>query len=533
MFTLCKSSVQVNDKPEGVSVGIVGAGVSGMAAGLCLQRHGVRFTIFEQADEVGGTWWENRYPGLTIDVPSPIYTFSGQRNSNWRRFLPDQAEILAYHQDVSIRTGLRERIRFGSKVISARWTGVDWEVGLAGGGSERFQVLVCATGFLHHPRIPDIEGLDSFAGDCVHSARWRDDLEIGGRRVGVIGTGSSGVQLVTALAGVASRVVHFQRTPQWVFPEMDFAIPLVVRRLFERRPASIEAVVSGIELFADWLLHGAAARPSARRRFLEAVARWHLRTVRDPELRRRLTPRDSALCKRPVVSSGFYGAVQRDDVEVISSGIAHIEEAGVRTADGNLHELDVLILATGFRAHDYMRPIRIVGEHGVELEDRWAGGPYGYRTLAIPGFPNLFMIMGPHSPLLSFPVHRSAELQSEYVAQIVTLLSGDGVLSVSVRPEAAQRWLDELRAGLDGTVWTSGCTSWYLGDGEVPVVWPYDRQRWREILREPVLDDYDIRRSAHDRERPMSDSGAGARPSTTRTLSSIASLSLLCGGSVR
>jgi cation diffusion facilitator CzcD-associated flavoprotein CzcO len=533
VFTLRASSIQVDDRPQGVSVGIVGAGVSGMAAGLCLQRHGVRFTIFEQAEEVGGTWWENRYPGLTIDVPSPIYTFSGLRNPNWRRFLPDQAEILAYHRDVSIQTGLRERIRFDSKVVSARWTGVDWEVGLAGGGSERFRVLVCATGFLHHPRIPDIDGLDSFAGDCVHSALWHDDLEIGGRRVGVIGNGSSGVQLVTALAGVASRVVLFQRTPQWVFPGMDFTIPLSVRSLFERRPTSIEAVVSGIEWLADWLLQGAAARPSSRRRFVEAVARWHLRKVRDPELRRRLTPRDSALCKRPVVSSGFYSAVQRDDVEVISSGIAHIEQAGVRTADGNLHELDVLILATGFRAHDYMRPIRIVGEHGAELEDLWADGPYGYRTLAIPGFPNLFMIMGPHSPLLSFPVHRSAELQSEYVAQIVELLSHDGVVSVSVRPEAAQRWLDELRAGLDGTVWTSGCTSWYLGDGEVPVVWPYDRQRWREILREPVLDDYDIRRSAHDRERPMSDSGAGARPSTTRTLSSIASLSLLCGGSVR
>jgi cation diffusion facilitator CzcD-associated flavoprotein CzcO len=503
-----------------------------MAAGLCLQRHGVPFTIFEQADEVGGTWWENRYPGLTIDVPSPIYTFSAQRNPSWRRFLPDQAEILAYHRDVSARTGLRERIRFGSKVVSARWTGVDWEVGLMGRASERFRVLVCATGFLHHPRIPDIAGLGSFAGDCVHSARWRDDLEIVGRRVGVIGNGSSGVQLVTALAGVASRVVHFQRTPQWVFPETDFTIPVLVRRLFERRPASIEAVASGIEWLADWLLHGAAIRPSARRRFLEAVARWHLRTVRDPGLRRRLTPRDGALCKRPVVSSGFYRAVQREDVEVISCGIAHVEEAGVRTADGNLHALDVLILATGFRAHDYMRPIRIVGEHGVELDDVWARGPFGYRTLAIPGFPNLFMIMGPHSPLLSFPVHRSAELQSEYVAQIVELLR-EGVVSVSVRSEAAQRWLAELRAGMDGTVWTSGCTSWYLGEGEVPVVWPYDRRRWREILREPVLADYDVRMTARARQRPRASGGVGDRRSAARTASSIATLSLLGGGSVR
>jgi hypothetical protein len=180
-----------------------------------------------------------------------------------------------------------------------------------------------------------------------------------------------------------------------------------------------------------------------------------------------------------------------------------------------------------------MRPIRIVGEHGVELEDLWAHGPYGYRTLAIPGFPNLFMIMGPHSPLLSFPVHRSAELQSEYVAQIVELLSRDGVVSVSVRAEAAQRWLDELRAGMGGTVWTSGCTSWYLGDGEVPVVWPYDRRRWREILREPVLGDYDIRAAADARERPTQAIAEPVRRAAARTASSIPGPAPLRGNSVR
>jgi len=533
VLTLRESPTQADATPPQVSVGIVGAGVSGMAAGLCLERHGVPFTIFEMADEVGGTWWKNRYPGLTIDVPSPIYTFSGQRNPHWRRFLPDQAEILAYHQAVSIQTGLRERIRFRSEVTSARWTGVDWEVDLAGGGLERFRVLVCATGFLHHPRIPDIEGLDSFGGDCVHSARWHDDLEVGGRRVGVIGNGSSGVQLVTVLAGVASRVVHFQRTPQWIFPGPNFTVPAWVRRLLERRPGLMEGIASCIERLADWLLQGAATRPSARRRVLEAVARWHLRQVRDPELRRTLTPPDSALCKRPVVSSGFYGAVQREDVEVVSSGISRVEEAGVRTVDGTLHELDALILATGYRAHDYMRPIQIVGEDGVELDDVWARGPFGYRTLAIPGFPNLFMIMGPHSPLLSFPVHRSAELQSEYVAQIVELLSRDGVMSVCVRSEAARLWLDELRAGMDGTVWTSGCTSWYLGDGEVPVVWPYDRRRWREILREPVLDDYEIRTAADVRERPAPASAMWASFATADTASSIRRHTPLRGNSIR
>jgi cation diffusion facilitator CzcD-associated flavoprotein CzcO len=332
---------------------------------------------------------------------------------------------------------------------------------------------------------------------------------------------------------VASRVVHFQRTPQWIFPGPNFTVPVWAQRLLERRPGLMDLVASWIERLADWLLQGAATRPSARRWLVEAVARWHLRKVRDPELRRALTPPDSALCKRPVVSSGFYGAVQREDVEVVSSRISHVEEAGVRTADGRLHELDVLILATGFRAHDYMRPIQIVGEHGVELDDVWAGGPYGYRTLAIPGFPNLFMIMGPHSPLLSFPVHRSAELQAEYVAQIVELLSCDGVVSVCVRSEAARLWLDELRAGMDGTVWTSGCTSWYLGDGEVPVVWPYDRRRWREILREPVLEDYDIRTAADVRERPTAASAVAVMPPPAHAASTIRGHKPVRGNSAR
>lgn len=479
-----------------VSVGIVGAGVSGMAAGLCLQRRGVPFTIFEKADEVGGTWWENRYPGLTIDVPSPIYTFSGHRNPRWRRFLPGREEILAYHREVSVRSGLRERMRFGAEVVAASWTGSDWELSLRGGEVERFRLLICATGFLHHPRIPEIDGLDAFAGDCVHSARWPDELRTRGRRVGVIGNGSSGVQLVSALAGEASRVVHFQRTPQWIFPGANFTIPASIQVMLERRPGLMELLASGLESLADWLLQGAARRPSLRRRFVEAVARGHLLIVRDRELRRRLTPADSALCKRPVVSSGFYRALQRDDVELVTAPIARVEEAGVRTTDDVLHELDVLVLATGFHAHNYMRPMRIRGEGGAELDRVWAGGPYGYRTLAVPRFPNLFMLMGPHSPLLSFPVHHSAELQAEYVAQVAELLARDGVVALSVRPDATERWLRELRAGMQGTVWTSGCSSWYLGDGELPVVWPYDRRRWRELLREPVLADYEVRVAA-------------------------------------
>jgi cation diffusion facilitator CzcD-associated flavoprotein CzcO len=266
-----------------------------------------------------------------------------------------------------------------------------------------------------------------------------------------------------------------------------------VRALLERRPALLDGLASMTEYFADWLLCGAASAPNRRRRMIERLARRQLESVRDPDLRRRLTPRDSVLCKRPVVSSRYYRAVQRPDVELVDRPIARVEPAGVRTTDGRLCELDVLILATGFQAHNYMRPMAIEGEGGLTLEQAWRAGPVAYRTVAITGFPNLFTIMGPHSPLLSFPIHTSAELQSEYVAGMLELIRRTDAVSVAPTAAATERWLDSIRAGMPGTVWASGCTSWYLGDGDTPVLWPYDRRRWRELLRAPVLEDYEIR----------------------------------------
>ena len=472
-----------------MEVGIVGAGVSGMAMALRLQRAGIAFTVFEKGDEVGGTWRDNRYPGLTIDVPSVIYTFAGERNPHWRRWMPAQQEILDYHRDVSMRTGIREHIRFGCEVTAATWLGDRWEL-VAGGERHEFRAVVFASGFLHHPNTPPIPGLETFAGELVHSARWRDDIVTDGRRVGVIGTGSTGVQLVSALAGHAAHVTLFQRTAQWIMPLPNFTIPPAVRRLLARRPQLIERTVRGVDAVADWLLGGASIRPGMRRNLITLLARAHLGVVRDPELRAKLTPPDTVLCKRPVVSTRFYRAVQRPDVAVVTEPIERVCPEGV-VAGGVVHELDVLILATGFRAHAYMRPVAITGEDGLTLDAAWAAGPHGYRTVALPGFPNLFMLMGPHSPLLSFPIHTSAELQSEFVAQLLALL--DDAVSVQPTAAATERWLAFIRAGMPDTVWASGCTSWYLGAGDTPVLWPYDGRRWREILRTVDRADFEIR----------------------------------------
>jgi cation diffusion facilitator CzcD-associated flavoprotein CzcO len=481
----------VSERTE-TNVAIIGAGLSGMAAGLRLQRDGVPFTIFEKGSDVGGTWRENRYPGLTIDVPSPIYTFRDYRHGGWRRWMPEQPEIYEYFRDVATRSGLRRAIRFNTAVTAASWDGEAWVVQLDDGTSERYRVLVCAQGFLHHPRWPEIPGLDSFAGELVHSAQWREEIVTTGKRVGVVGTGSTGTQLVGALAGSAAHVTQFQRTAQWIFPFPNFNVPGLMRSVLSSRPSLVTQIGDSLERFGDAVIGVATRRPGAARRVMDTVARLHLRTVRDPELRRRLTPDEAPLCKRPVVSLRFYRAVQRPDVSVVDAGIDHVCPEGVITADGRLHELDVLILATGFDAHAYMRRIAITGRDGVTLEQAWADGPHGYRTVSLAGFPNLFMVMGPHSPLLSVSIHASAELQSDYIAQMLEVLDRDGVVAVEPSPEATTAWMRSIRDGVPGTLWASGCRSWYLGDGDTPVLWPYDRSSWFELLRTPDLADYEI-----------------------------------------
>jgi cation diffusion facilitator CzcD-associated flavoprotein CzcO len=407
--------------------------------------------------------------------------------------MPDQQVILDYHADVATRSGLREHIRFEVVVVAATWTGTAWEVESARGGIETFRVLVCASGFLHHPRIPDFEGLADFAGELVHSARWRDEIVTAGRRVGVVGNGSTGVQLVGELGGVASHLTMFQRTPQWIFPLPNFDIPGIVRGALARVPGSSDVVVEGLVRFADWFVGGASVRDDWRRELARKLARRSLADVRDPHLRAKLTPPDEVLCKRPVVSTRFYKVVQRDDVDVVTEGIARVVPEGVVTSDGVTHPLDVLILATGFEAHNYMRPIAIRGEDGMTLDAAWADGPHGYRTVSLRGFPNLFMLMGPHSPLNTIAIHESAELQSDYVMQMLDVLDRGDVVSVAPTAQATERWLAYIRAGMPGTVWAGGCNSWYLGDGDTPVLWPYDRRAWHAALRRPELADYDVR----------------------------------------
>jgi cation diffusion facilitator CzcD-associated flavoprotein CzcO len=486
-----------NDRRDPREVAIVGAGVSGLGMAAKLDRAGIPYTIFERAQDIGGTWRVNTYPGLVCDVPVAVYTYSFDRNPSFPRFLATGEELLRDVERICANQGLRDRIRFGADIDEARWLGDRWRLREAGGAEHEFRAVVQATGFLREPRIPEIPGLESFAGSAFHSSRWDHDVQLEGRRVGVIGSGSTGVQILTALAGQASQVAMFQRTAQWIFPLENFEIPRRLRTILERHSRLAELWVEfNTRAIGDWFLGPAAIRPGFQRRLFGWLVRRNLRSVKDPDLRARLTPNYQPLCKRPVMSGSFYDALQRPDTELVDTAIERVAPEGIVTADGRLHELDVIAFATGFDAHAYVQPMRVIGEDGMTIEDAWANGPAAYRTVAISGFPNMFLMLGPHTPLINVPVHYSAELQADFAIRLLKLLERDGAHSVAPTQAAMARWMGEIREGMTDTVWASGCRSWYIGPDGVAVQWPFTRKRFAEMLNETIPADFEVRRGA-------------------------------------
>lgn len=480
---------------QGLRVAIIGAGMSGLCVAHRLRRDGVEdLVLYEKAGEVGGTWRENTYPGLSCDVPSRLYSYSFAPNPGWTQHFAPGGEIQQYFRGLVDEWGLRPLIRFGAEVTSARWDGSRWQLRTSDGGHDSADVLVSATGVLHHPQVPDIPGLDAFEGAAFHSARWDHSVPLAGRRVAVVGTGSTGVQIVCALAGVVDRLFVFQRTPQWILPVRNARYSRLTRALMRRAPALSRLGHRGYQAIYELILGRAVIRPGWQRTLVDALCRLNLRLgVRDPELRRRLTPDYQPMCKRLVMSAEFYPAMQRPGVELVTEAIERVEPAGIVTADGRRHDVDVIVFATGFDAHAYLRPMEVVGEDGVTLEEAWAGGPRAYRTVALPGFPNLFTMMGPHSPIGNHSLIAIAETQAEYIAQWVSRLRTGRVRAAAPTAEATDRFNAEMREAMPGTVWTTGCNSWYLGPDGVPELWPWTPGRHRALLREPELEHFTVR----------------------------------------
>jgi cation diffusion facilitator CzcD-associated flavoprotein CzcO len=474
-------------------VAIIGAGMSGVGMAAKCRMAGIdSFDLYEQWDDLGGTWHANTYPGLYCDVPSRYYQYTFAPNPDWGHVFSPGREIWAYLNHVADEFGVRERTSFGTKVTVATWTDGRWLLRTEDGREETYDFVITAAGGLVRTRKPQIPGIESFAGATFHSAEWDHSVPLEGKRVGVIGTGSTGMQITRALAPIAGRFELYQRTPQWIFPLPNRRYTRLAKWLFRTFPRLNRVGYRGWQLAFERTFGRAPVVPGFWRKFIGAACRLHLLRVRDPELRERFRPPDEPMCKRLVMGTGFYPLFKRPNVALVNQGIDHVQERGIVTTDGELHELDVIVLATGFDAHAFVRPMELIGPGGVRLSEMWEQEPYGYRSVALPGFPNVLMLIGPHSPFGNQSLFAISETQQDFAMGIIDLWRRGRVESMSPKPEAAERFMTELRKAIPETTWATGCSSWYIGKDGLPHAWPWIPERHRELLEEIEADDWEV-----------------------------------------
>jgi cation diffusion facilitator CzcD-associated flavoprotein CzcO len=470
-----------------VRIAVVGAGMAGILSTIELRRAGFDdITVYEKGDRVGGTWRENTYPGLSCDVPSHLYSYSFALTPEWSHRFSPGPEIRAYFERVASQYGVLPYIRFGDAVARCEFGDGRWHLTTESGHRDEADVVIAATGVLHNPKYPDIEGLDRFAGAMFHSARWDHSVDLDGARLGIIGTGSTGVQIVCAVVDQVSHLSLFQRTAQWIMPSENPAVDDEQRSSFVAEPEGLRQYRQQLSDLFDIFANAVVDVSSNELEWIERACLENLEnSVRDPELRERLRPTYRAACKRLVMSPDFYDAVQRPHAEVVTEPIERVEAAGVRTTDSRLHELDVLVLATGFHADAFMRPMEVVGRGGVTLEKAWTPRPVAYLSISIPEFPNFFMINGPNGPVGNFSLIEVAELQVRYILQLIEGIRSGQCREVSAAPAALNRFEEERAVAARDTVWVTGCKSWYLDDRGLPAVWPWSFLRFRDEMKAP------------------------------------------------
>ncbi len=475
-----------NERP--LRFAIIGAGMSGILSAIKLTEAGFDdFSIYEKADRLGGTWRENTYPGIACDVPSHLYSYSFEPNPEWSHRYSPGDEIQAYFEGVARRYGVEGRIQFGEEITRCAFERGRWRLETKSGRRDQADVVIAATGVLHHPKLPEIAGLDAFEGALFHSARWDHGVRLDGRRIGIVGTGSTAVQIVSALVDRVAKLSMFQRTAQWIMSQENPAYSEAEKAGFRRQPESMRQLHEDISrLFAQGFSNAVVDASSPQMRALEDACRANLESnVRDPELREKLRPSYRAACKRLVISPDFYQAIQKPNAELITEGIESVEPRGVRTRDGRLVALDVLVLATGFRVDRFVRPMRVLGTGGQELDERWSKRPDAYLSISVPGFPNFFMLNGPNGPVGNFSLIEVAELQMAYILQLVELLRSGRCRELSPTVEATARFEADRELAAKRTIWSTGCRSWYLDDRGIPAVWPWTFDRFRDEMSLP------------------------------------------------
>ena len=467
-------------------IAIVGSGFSGLAMAVRLLRDGMDdFVVLERAGDVGGTWRDNSYPGCACDVPSHLYSLSFSPNPGWSSTFSPQAEIQAYLRGVAERCGVLPHVRFECSLDAAEWDERTqrWELSTST-GPLRARVLIPAVGPLSEPSIPALPGLERFTGKVFHSAAWDHGHDLTGERVAVIGTGASAIQFVPRIQPRVGRLHLFQRTPPWVMPRRARRLTRLERAVYRRLPVAQRAMRTGIywarELYAIPLLRASLA-PLTRRlglRFLRAQ-------VRDPDLRRKLTPSYAPGCKRVLISNDYLPSLSKPNVEVVTDGVAEVRERSVVTADGREREVDAIIFGTGFRVTDFPIAERVRGRHGRALGDVWQASPRAHRGTAVAGFPNMFFLLGPNTGLGHTSVVVMAEAQAGYVLEALRHMRARVAGAVEVRPDAQDAWNAAVQRRMPGTVWAAGgCASWYIDrTGANTTLWPGYTFTFRRLMR--------------------------------------------------
>jgi cation diffusion facilitator CzcD-associated flavoprotein CzcO len=476
------------------SIAVVGGGFGGVGAAVMLRREGYEdVTVFEKGERVGGVWQHNTYPGAACDIPSHLYEYSFAPNRWSRRFSPGP-EIRAYIEGVAHRFGVFDKVRTGVEVMSAGW---DEERGRwlleTSAGPHEADVLITACGQLSVAKVPPIPGLDDFEGPAFHTAEWRHDVNLAGKRVALIGTGCSAIQVGPAIQPEVARLDVYQRSPGWTLAKGDHEYSRLARAVFRRLPALRRLDRAAVYAFQDL-----AAAAFTRHRWLLPLFRFQgMRQIKsaiaDPELRRKVTPTYEFGCKRIMLTDDWYPTLTRDNVELIAEGVDRVTPGGVRDATGVERPADALVLATGFASHDFVAPMEIAGSGGRTLAETWAEVAHAYLGLSVPGFPNMFLLYGPNTNGGSGSVVNTLECGVGHVLAALDEMERSRAGRIEVSRAAAEDFDRELRAALSGTVWQSGCSNWYVDEnGNDPNNWPWTWSVYRRRTERLVPGAYEL-----------------------------------------
>lgn len=481
-------------------IAILGTGFGGIGMAICLKKRGVSdFKIFEKANGIGGTWRENTYPGCACDIASHLYSFSFDQISTWTRTYASQSEILQYLKELVRKHDLEQRITFNTKVVQLRWIDSDqlWRIATENGDVYTAEIVISAVGGLHVPHRPEFDGIKQFDGMCFHSSSWPKDLDLREKKVAVVGTGASAIQIIPAIASQVSRLLVFQRTPPWVLPRHDKKVPQLAQWIFKSIPGAqhfwrnmlfveSESIALGFTVW-PWLL-GAWQRQS------RSLLRRH---IHDPVLRETLTPHYTMGCKRVLLSDDYYPALTQKNVSVVSSQITEIKRDNILTKDGVQYPVDTIVLATGFRPFNPVEEIDIRGRGGRVLSHEWAAGPSAFNGVLVHGYPNFFMLMGPNTGLGHNSLIFMIEAQIRYILSCIDILELRQRKLIEVRPESQCAFNESIQKRFQRTVWSSqesfstkACNTWYRNpSGRLSALWPgFASSYWWRLRKADIQD---------------------------------------------